>query len=158
DWLERLGAIRNGARHRFDEALADRPGAIHPARLVRDVAKALSPDAIVVADGGETANWMSNAWTAPHPGHFLSPGYVGCLGTGMPFALACKAAHPDKQVLCIVGDGSVGLNFAEFHTAAKNNLPITVVVNNDMQWGMSKHGQELMWGKGRAVATELGMV
>src|SRR5262249_7395739 len=56
------------------------------------------------------------------------------------------------------GDGSVGLNFAEFHTAAKNNLPITVVVNNDMQWGMSKHGQELMWGKGRAVATELGMV
>ena len=38
------------------------------------------------------------------------------------------------------------------------NLPITVVINNDKQWGMSKHGQEIMWGKGRHMATELGMV
>ena len=98
------------------------------------------------------------AWTATHPGRFLSHGYLGCLGIGLPFALAAKAAHPDQQVFCIIGDGSAGLNFSEFHTGAKNNLPITVVVNNDKQWGMSKHGQEIMWGKGRHVATELGMV
>ena len=61
-------------------------------------------------------------------------------------------------MFCIIGDGSAGLNFSEFHTGAKNNLPITVVINNDKQWGMSKHGQEIMWGKGRHVATELGMV
>jgi acetolactate synthase-1/2/3 large subunit len=158
EWLERLSAIRNATRHRFDDALKDGPGPIHPARMVHEIAKTLSPDAIVVADGGETAAWMSNAWTARHPGRFLTHGYLGCLGTGLPFALACKAAHPDKQVFCIVGDGSAGLNFSEFHTAAKNNLPIAVVINNDQQWGMSKHGQELMWGKGRSMATELGMV
>jgi len=126
--------------------------------MVHEIANTLSPEAIVVADGGETAAWMSNAWTARSPGRFLSHGYLGCLGTGIPFALACKAAHPDQQVFCIVGDGSAGLNFSEFHTAAKNNLPVTVVINNDRQWGMSKHGQELMWGKGRHIATELGMV
>jgi acetolactate synthase-1/2/3 large subunit len=158
EWLERLSAVRAGGRHRFDDALQERPGAIHPARLAHEIAKTLSPDAIVVADGGETAAWMSNAWTARHPGRFLTHGYLGCLGTGLPFALACKAAHPDKQVFCIVGDGSAGLNFSEFHTAAKNNLPVTVVINNDKQWGMSKHGQELMWGKDRHIATELGMV
>ncbi len=158
EWLERLGAIRNGSRHRFDDALKDRPGPIHPARMAHEIAKALSPDSIVVADGGETAAWMSNAWTARHPGRFLSHGYLGCLGTGLPFAIASKAAHPDLPVFCIVGDGSAGLNFSEFHTAAKSNLPITVVINNDQQWGMSKHGQELMWGKGRHIVTELGMV
>ena len=158
EWLERLGAVRNSTRHRFDEALKDRPGSIHPARMAHEIAKTLSPEAIVVADGGETAAWMSNAWTARHPGRFLTHGYLGCLGTGLPFALACKAAHPDEQVFCIVGDGSAGLNFSEFHTAVKNHLPVTVVINNDQQWGMSKHGQELMWGKGRHMATDLGMV
>jgi acetolactate synthase I/II/III large subunit len=158
EWIERLSAVNTATHHRFDDALKDRPGPIHPARMVHEIAKTLSPDAIVVADGGETAAWMSSAWTARYPGRYLTHGYLGCLGTGMPFALACKAAHPDKQVFCIVGDGSAGLNFSEFHTAAKNNLPITVVINNDQQWGMSKHGQELMWGKGRTMATELGMV
>ncbi len=158
EWIQRLGAVRDSMRHRFDDALKDRPGPIHPARMAHEIVNTLSPEAIVVADGGETAAWMSNAWTARFPGRFLSHGYLGCLGTGIPFALACKAAHPDQQVFCIVGDGSAGLNFSEFHTAAKNNLPVTVVINNDRQWGMSKHGQELMWGKGRHIATELGMV
>jgi acetolactate synthase-1/2/3 large subunit len=158
EWIERLTAIREAGRHRYDDAIANHKGPIHPARLAHDVAKALDKDAIVVADGGETAAWMGNAWTACHPGHFLTHGYLGCLGVGLPFALAAKAAHPDQQVFCIIGDGSSGLNFSEFHTGAKNNLPITVVINNDKQWGMSKHGQEIMWGKGRHVATELGMV
>ncbi len=158
EWIDRLGAIRNAQSHRFDEAFKKTDGPIHPAAMVREIARTLDREAIVVADGGETASWMGGAWTARHPGRFLTHGYLGCLGVGLPFALAAKAAHPDKQVFCIIGDGSVGLNLAEFHTAAKNNLPITVVVNNDKQWGMSKHGQELMWGKGRHMATELGMV
>jgi thiamine pyrophosphate-dependent acetolactate synthase large subunit-like protein len=158
EWRERLGAIRTGMRHRFDDALNRREGPIHPARMAHDIAATLDPDAIVVADGGETAAWMGGAWTARKPGSFLSHGYLGCLGIGLPFAMAAKAAHPDRQVFCILGDGSAGLNFAEFHSAAKNHLPITVVINNDKQWGMSKHGQELMWGKGHHMATELGMV
>jgi acetolactate synthase-1/2/3 large subunit len=157
-WTEQLGVVRDAARHRFDDALKDRRGPIHPARMAHDIAKTLSSNAIVVADGGETAAWMSNAWTARYPGRFLSHGYLGCLGIGLPFALACKVAHPNREVLCIIGDGSAGLNFSEFHTAAKHNLPVTVVINNDQQWGMSKHGQELMWGKGRHMATDLGMV
>ncbi len=158
EWLERLGAIRTAMRHRFDEAIRSHKGPIHPARMAHDIARVLDPEAIIVADGGETASWMSNAWIARRPGSFLSHGYLGCLGVGIPFALAAKAAHPDKQVLCIIGDGSVGLNFSEFHTGVKSGLPITVVINNDQQWGMSKHGQELMWGKGKDVATSLGMV
>jgi acetolactate synthase-1/2/3 large subunit len=135
---------------------AERP--IHPARLAREVAQALPPDGIIAADGGETAAWMANAVKARHPGSFLSHGYLGCLGIGIPFALAAKIAHPQRQVVCVIGDGSVGLNFAEFDTAVRHNLPITVVINNDMQWGMSKHGQVLAWGAGNTIATELGVV
>jgi acetolactate synthase-1/2/3 large subunit len=156
-WIEQLTAMRAGQKKKWDEAIkTERP--IHPARMARDVVEALEPDAIVAADGGETAAWIANAYRARHPGSFLSHGYLGCLGIGLPFAMAAKAAHPQKQVVCVIGDGSVGLNFSEFDTAVRHNLPITVVINNDMQWGMSKHGQDLAWGPGNTIATELGVV
>ncbi|HZP44178.1 MAG TPA: thiamine pyrophosphate-binding protein [Candidatus Binataceae bacterium] len=156
-WIEQLTAMRAGQRSKWDDAMkTERP--IHPARMAREVVQALAPDAIVAADGGETAAWMANAFRARQPGCFLSHGYLGCLGIGIPFALAAKTAHPTRQVVCVIGDGSVGLNFAEFDTAVRHNLPVTVIINNDMQWGMSKHGQDLAWGPGNAIATELGVV
>ena len=156
-WIEQLTAMRAGQRQRWDEAMkTERP--IHPARMAREVVRALESDAIVAADGGETAAWIANAFKARQAGSFLSHGYLGCLGIGIPFAMAAKVAHPQKQVACVIGDGSVGLNFAEFDTAVRHNLPVTVVINNDMQWGMSKHGQVLAWGAGNTVATELGVI
>jgi acetolactate synthase-1/2/3 large subunit len=156
-WIEQLTAMRAGQRQKWDEAMkTEHP--IHPARMAREVAQALAPDAIVAADGGETAAWIANAFKARQPGSFLSHGDLGCLGIGIPFALAAKAAHPQRPVMCVIGDGSVGLNFAEFDTAVRHNLPVTVVINNDMQWGMSKHGQVLAWGAGNTVATELGVI
>jgi len=156
-WIEQLTTMRSSQRKKWDEAMtAERP--IHPARMAREVVDALEPDAIVAADGGETAAWIANAFRARQPGSFLSHGYLGCLGIGIPFALAAKVAHPQRQVVCVIGDGSVGLNFAEFDTAVRHNLPVTVIVNNDMQWGMSKHGQDLAWGAGNTIATELGVV
>jgi acetolactate synthase-1/2/3 large subunit len=98
------------------------------------------------------------ASTVRAPGHWLSHGYLGCLGTGLPFAIAAQVAHPDSRVLCLTGDGSVGLNFAEFDTMVRHKLPVVIVVNNDQQWGMSKHGQELMYGKDHTVVTDLGTV
>jgi acetolactate synthase-1/2/3 large subunit len=88
-------------------------------------------------------------------GQWMSHGYLGCLGTGMAFAIAAKVAHPERPVVCVVGDGSVGLNFAEFDTMVRHELPIVTVVNNDQLWGMSAHGQDLIYGEGRRVVTEL---
>src|SRR5438876_756230 len=116
---------------------------------------AAGPEAVIVADGGETASWMEMAARVGAGGRWLSHGYLGCLGTGMPFALAAKVAHPDRPVVCVVGDGSVGLNFAEFDTMVRHGLAIVTVVNNDAQWGMSAHGQDLIFGEGRRVVTDL---
>jgi acetolactate synthase I/II/III large subunit len=156
-WIEQLATMRAGQRGKWDEAMKTE-SPVHPARMAAEVVQALEPDAIIAADGGETAAWIANAFRARQPGSFLSHGYLGCLGIGIPFALAAKVAHPERQVVCVIGDGSVGLNFAEFDTAVRHNLPVTVVVNNDMQWGMSKHGQVLAWGAGNTLATELGVV
>lgn len=155
-WIEAVQKLRHAHRFAFTEALASEKAPIHPYRLASEIARMLPRDAIVVADGGETASWMDMVADVHSGGSWMSHGYLGCLGTGMPFAIAAKVAHPGRPVLCIVGDGSVGLNFAEFDTMVRHNLPIVVVVNNDQIWGMSAHGQDLIYGEGRRVVTELG--
>jgi acetolactate synthase-1/2/3 large subunit len=154
-WQETVRQARAFPNTLFSEALMQTEAPIHPYRLAHAIAATVEFDAIIVADGGETASWMDMAAEVRGGGHWLSHGYLGCLGVGMPFALAAKVAHPDKQVVCIVGDGSVGLNFAEFDTMVRHGLNVVTVVNNDRQWGMSAHGQELMYGKERMVVTAL---
>lgn len=160
-WPDRAGwqaSVRQAAgfaKVLFGEALAATEGLIHPFRLAHDVVEAAGPEAVVVADGGETASWVEMASSVRGGGRWLSHGYLGCLGTGMPFAIAAKVAHPERPVVCVVGDGSVGLNFSEFDTMVRHRLPIVTVVNNDQMWGMSAHGQDLIFGEGRRVVTEL---
>ena len=155
-WQEAVRGARALPRQLFGAALAaDAAPPIHPFRLAHEIAAAAGPEAVIVADGGETASWMEMAARVGAGGRWLSHGYLGCLGTGMPFALAAKVAHPDRPVVCVVGDGSVGLNFAEFDTMVRHGLAIVTVVNNDAQWGMSAHGQDLIFGEGRRVVTDL---
>jgi len=154
-WQETVRGITQFPRNMFAAALEQTAPPIHPFRMACEVIKAAGPEAVIVADGGETAFWAEMAAAVHGGGRWLSHGYLGCLGTGMPFAIAAKVAHPDRPVVCVVGDGSVGLNFSEFDTMVRHDLPIVTVVNNDQQWGMSAHGQDLIYGEGHRVVTDL---
>jgi acetolactate synthase-1/2/3 large subunit len=44
----------------------------------------------------------------------------------------------------------------EFDTMVRHNIPVVVVINNDMAWGMIKHGQEISLGADRLQWSELG--
>jgi len=157
EWLDALSRGQAAFRSGFQQiAMSSSQECIHPYRLAHDVNRYLGGDAIIVADGGEMAIWMELAVTPKRPGSYLFHGYLGCLGTGIPFGLAAKAAFPDRRVAVVTGDGSVGLNFAEFDTAVRHRLPIVVVIGNDQAWGMCRHEQMVRYGAERIVATELG--
>ena len=113
---------------------------------------------IVVADGGDTQVWMGMTRTVRKGGHYMDSGLYGCLGVGLPFANAAKLRHPESRVLLIIGDGSVGFNFMEFHTAIRRGLPIVVVIANDQSWGMIAHSQTLRMGHCIPDGTWLGRV
>jgi acetolactate synthase-1/2/3 large subunit len=133
---------------------------IHPARMVAQVREAVGDEAIYIVDGGDTSYYGLTTLRATGRAGVLgaASGQFGCLGTGVPFALAAKAARPDKKVIVINGDGSFGLNAMEFDTAVRHDLPIVCVINNDCAWGMIKHGQELCYGSDRVCGSELGAV
>ena len=132
---------------------------IHPARLVEQIMNVFGTDAYYVADGGDTTYYGLSGFSSLHRAGVLIPagGLLGCLGTGIPFALAAKLAHPDKPVVVLNGDGSFGFNSMEFDTAVRHNIPIICVVNNDCAWGMIKHSQEMSLGHDRCTCADLGM-
>lgn len=155
EWAGKLHGLSNWHISAYAAAI-EKSELLHPYEAVREVMAALDEDAIVCADGGETSQWADLLSRGRNPGQFSGHGYLGCLGIGMPFAVGAQVAHPDRQVVCIVGDGAVGLNIQEFDTMVRHNLPVITVVLNNKAWGMCLHGQQSMFGDNRAVVTVLG--
>ncbi len=132
---------------------------IHPLRLAREVDRFMvREDDIVVADGGDTTTWMGMTRTIKQPGHYLDYGIFGSLAVGLPYANAAKLKNPDKRVLLISGDGSIGFNFMEFENAIRKKLPLVVVISNDLGWGMIRHSQEIRIGHAIEAGTYIGRV
>ena len=106
---------------------------IHPGRMVARVREAVGDGAIYVVDGGDTSYYGLTALRATARSGVIGSagGQFGCLGTGIPFAIAAKLARPDKTVVVINGDGSFGLNAMEFDTAVRHNLPFVCIINTD---------------------------
>jgi acetolactate synthase-1/2/3 large subunit len=154
-WIAGLAASKAALRG-MNASAAARDEPIHQSRLAAEIAAHMGGDGIIVSDGGETSLWMAEQATVLSAGDFLSHGYLGCLGVGIPFAIAAKVARPEARVLIITGDGSAGLNIAEFDTAVRHNVPVVVVVNNDQGWGMIRHGQRARYGTDRVIGAELG--
>lgn len=155
-WAERAHQVGRWHEQAYADAASRTPNAVHPYVAVREIMAALPQDTIVCADGGEASQWAELAARPREPGQFTGHGYLGCLGMGMPFAIGSQVAHPDRRVVCIVGDGAAGLNIQEFDTMVRHALPVVTIVLNNKAWGMCVHGQQAMYGANRLVVTQLG--
>jgi thiamine pyrophosphate-dependent acetolactate synthase large subunit-like protein len=155
DWLAHLQGVEE-EKHTEQavwEKCSDEP--IHQLRLAHELNRFVDADTIVIGDGGDVVGLAAKVMTIRKPGRWLDPGPLGCLGVGLPFALAAQLLHPDKRVLVLNGDGSFGLNGMEFDTAVRFKLPIVTVIGNDGQWGEIRLPQRALVGEERAVATLL---
>lgn len=155
-WAAECRDLVTGRRKRLEPELTSNAVPIHPLRLCQEIADFASREATLVLDGGDIAVWGAMALKCYGPGRLMDNGYMGFLGSGIPFGLAAKLARPGEQALVLIGDGSFGLNGMEMDTAIRHKLPIIVVIGNDGAWGMIKHRQEAIYGLDRVVGTELG--
>ncbi|MCP4627507.1 MAG: thiamine pyrophosphate-binding protein, partial [bacterium] len=132
---------------------------IHPQRLVNDIRDVVGPEGIYVCDGGDIHIFGLESFPAERPGSLLTTSQqFGCLGIGLPFALAAKLANPDRPVILLSGDGTFGLNGMEFDTALRHGIPIVCIIGNDQAWGMIKHGMEIQFGQDKVCGCDLGPV
>jgi acetolactate synthase-1/2/3 large subunit len=84
----------------------------------------------------------------------MDAGAFGCLGVGVPFANAAALAFPDRQVICVTGDGAFGINAMEIDTAVRHGAKAVFIVSNNAAWNIERFDQEANYG-GRVVGTTL---
>lgn len=126
-------------------------GKIHPARIFEAIAQAADPDYIAIADGGDILSFARIGLSA---GTYMDSGSFGCLGVGVPFAVAAALAFPNRQVISVNGDGSFGFNAMEVDTAVRHGAKAVFIVSNNAAWNIERYDQEVNYG-GRVVGTML---
>lgn len=156
NWVATLQNMRAASKAMFEEQPAEpRPGLLHPYHAAKAAMSALAEDTIIVTDGGESGAWCDLHVRAPGPGQFMTNGYLGCLGCGPGMAIGAAIAQSGTRVAVFSGDGAAGFHLQEFDTMVRHNLPIVTVVLNNACWGMSLHGQDIVYGANRRSAVAL---
>ncbi len=145
-----LVAEKAAIRAELDLALQNTSSPMHPAHVPVTVREILGDDGLVAIDGGNTAVWCAHYYRNARPDAIHSTFKFGMLGAGVGQALGLKAAHPDRPVACIIGDGAMGMHPQEIETAVRENLPVIYLVLCDRQWGMVKLTQQVGIGELRA--------
>ena len=146
DWVAELRAAERKRREAELAELGDGRSPLHPMRVYAELAKALERDAIVIGDGGDFVSYAGRVIDSYRPGCWLDPGPFGCLGTGPGYALAAKLAHPDRQVVLLLGDGAFGFAGMEFDTLARHGVNVVAVMGNNGIWALEKHPMEFLYG------------
>jgi acetolactate synthase-1/2/3 large subunit len=126
-------------------------GKIHPRAIFDAIAEIADPDYVAIADGGDL---LSFARTGLAASTYMDAGAFGCLGVGVPFAIAAALAMPDRQVISVNGDGAFGINAMEIDTAVRHGAKCVFIVSNNAAWNIERIDQEQNYG-GRVVGTTL---
>ena len=151
----------DGLRKRHRERMAAAPtaakdargsdGKIHPRAIFDAIGEVADPGYIGIADGGDLLSFARVGLAATT---YMDAGAFGCLGVGVPFAIAAALAFPERQVISVNGDGAYGINAMEIDTAVRHGARAVFVVSNNAAWNIERLDQEMNYG-GRVVGTTL---
>ncbi|MEF2655401.1 MAG: biosynthetic-type acetolactate synthase large subunit [Eggerthellaceae bacterium] len=145
EWLDQIGEWR--ACHPFySPGLTALNGSISPEGALDMLSDMLDPEnSIVTTEVGQHQMWAAQHVDREVPRTFLTSGGLGTMGFGFPAAIGAKVAYPEKQVVCVAGDGSFQMNLQEMATAAAEGINVKVLLMNNSALGMVHQWQGLFY-------------
>jgi len=120
---------------------------IHPLRLGYEINEFLTPNTRFIGDGGDIVTAAGGIVQPKGEGLWMDPGPLGTLGVGVSFAMASKLAEPEREVVCLFGDGTFGMTGWDMQTAMRFNLPFIGIVGNNSYMNQIRAGQIMKYGK-----------
>ena len=127
--LNEIGRMKQEWREKRKSEADESATPLRPPYIMDILSDTIPEDAVITVDVGENQWWFGRNFRMKRQ-IFAMSGYLGTMGFGLPAALAAKIAYPDRQVVCITGDGGFAMVMADFITAVKYNLPMVVVILN----------------------------
>lgn len=108
---------------------------VSPGHFFESLQRLTADDAKVVVDDGKHTFLAAELFKVNQARQFISPTDFNCMGYCVPAAIATKLAHPENEVIAIVGDGAFMMTCMELITATSNNIAPMVFVFHDGELG-----------------------
>ncbi|MFH1415351.1 MAG: thiamine pyrophosphate-binding protein [Elusimicrobiota bacterium] len=124
---------------------------VSPAFLVGQLRKHMDREALLVTDCGYHQLWTITDYPVYMPRTFISPTDYQAMGYGIPAAIGAKLAYPDRDVVCICGDGGFLISGFEVLTAVRENINIVIIIFNDSGLGIIRDIQNKKFGRTNSV-------
>jgi acetolactate synthase I/II/III large subunit len=147
-----LAAARGEYERNLGEA-RELPGSLQMSAVMAALRDRLPAEAILTNGAGNFSVWAHRYYEFHRYPTQLGP-RSGSMGYGVPAAIAAKAVHPDRPVVCLSGDGDFLMTGQELATAVQEELPVVVLVVNNAMYGTIRMHQERNY-PGRVVGTDL---
>jgi acetolactate synthase-1/2/3 large subunit len=153
-WLAEARRALDARPTSWLDVVSKTAGRLHPAEVFRILRPFLEcdPDAVLVCDGGEYAQWGQSMLPVRRR---LVNGVAGSIGSSLSFALAARLVEHKAPVFAVLGDGTIGFHISEFETAVRRALPFVAVVGNDARWNAESEIQRREYGANRMHGCEL---
>jgi acetolactate synthase-1/2/3 large subunit len=148
-WTNELAALKGTHAMNYDRASA----LIQPYYVIEEINRHTRGEAIIATGVGQHQMWAAQYCDFVAPRLWLTSGSMGTMGFGLPAAIGAQFASPQRLVIDIDGDSSIRMNIGELETVTTYDLPVKIVVLNNLGDGMVKQWQKL-FHKGRLSASD----
>ena len=142
DWWSQIDEWRKRHGLKYD---TDTSQGIKPQQVVEALYKITNGQAIITSDVGQHQMFAALYYKYDEPRQWLNSGGLGTMGVGLPYAMAAKLVCPERDVVCITGEGSIQMNIQELSTCLQYDLPVKILTLNNAQLGMVKQWQDMLY-------------
>jgi acetolactate synthase-1/2/3 large subunit len=126
---------------------------VDPMIFLTQLRCALGPDELIFVDVTASTHWASEAIEVQGPRRYFTPANNQSMGWAVPAAIGAQQVRPDRQVVCVSGDGCFLMSAIETTTAARAGLPVKFFVFDDGAYHYMQMLQEPVYR--RTTATEI---
>jgi len=150
---ERIATEKAKRDYYSDPKMASTDVPIKPQRLMKSLRDSLPEDTILFTDIGNNLTWMESFFQVTTPNsYFLSPS-LASMGYGVAASIGGQLAAPDRQVVCVCGDGGFQMQGMEIVTAVNYDIPVKWFIMNNSTLGMIRDTQDQLFG-GKRIASD----
>jgi pyruvate oxidase len=116
---------------------------IRPPYVMKVLNEQIADNAVISLDVGENCWWFGRNFQMKKTQKMVMSGYLATMGFGLPGAMGAALAYPDRQIVCIAGDGGFSMVMQDFLTVLKYQMPLKIFVLNNQSLGMIKQEQKI---------------
>jgi acetolactate synthase I/II/III large subunit len=150
EWRKRADSVRAEQQAVLDTDMNSDKVPLHPGRVLREVAKRLDSDDVIVSDASFSSGWIGQYFPARKAARrFIYARGQGSLGYAVPGSLGAAMVKPGKRVLTVSGDGGFSFYIGELATQAQLGLPVINLVFNNGILGWLQMWEKIFYNNTR---------